>query len=511
MRAGPLLVLFILSTSTLGWAQYGTTVSTAGSAAGASAAAAAGTQTAGAATGTGPDLSAPKVSSKAWTVGFSAFQSEGLSADNAYLGYSLPLMIASALNGVDTHDFSAGESAAIQRNALAGSLLTAEQALSASLHDRDVLLFSDQRDTATLAAADQKVAAAQARVLFLTSLDPGQIAVPAELPLTVKDGSSTAKLFDAPTVPLAQLCAAQGLDLLVGGSLREIQGYLLIDAWAYDAGQAQVVFTYREAAPRDEIYSYMPALTRQLIGVLLGRAWSVLAFLADPPGSTLYVDGALASEGSAETLYLEPGAHEVRVTAPGYQESTQTISLSPMETTTLSVSLGRQTGGTVVVQSIPPGADLYVGSQWMGKTPLELDLPPIRQRGVLSMDGYFDLPFGLSPQSPPAMSFPLQSSLVPREKLQSQARDDFYAAFAWFIVSLPIPVFSYAFTLDQATLERQFIAQGPKGYAQAVQAQSTGLMLYAGYLGGLALSSGLFTWMIVRIVHYVQTANRTEG
>ncbi len=418
-------------------------------------------------------------------------------------------MILGELNGLDTHVFSAAETAAIRRQAIAASMQTAEQALSSSIQSRDGLLFADQRDAVTLAAADQRVGFAQARILFLTSFDPGQIAVPASLPIVFKDGSSTAKLFDAPAVPLAQLCASQGLDLLVGGSLREVQGYLLVDVWAYDAHQDQMVFSYREAAPRDEIYSYMPAIARQLIGVLLGHPWSVLAFQPDPPGSILYVDGQLVSSGRAQALYLEPGTRDLRVSSPGYQDDTGIVDLVPMETTTLTVELTRLTEGGVTVQSNPPGADLYVGSQRIGKTPLEMDLPASRERGVLSLDGYFDQPFGLSPQSPPMVSLTLQSNTIPREKLQSQARDDFYTSFAWFVVSVPIPVFCYAFTLDMATEERQFGARGL--FSQAQQAYTTGTALYVGYLVGIGVSAGLFTWMIDRIVHYVQTANRTEG
>ncbi|HET6487471.1 MAG TPA: hypothetical protein VFH83_13675, partial [Spirochaetia bacterium] len=219
----------------------------------------AGTSTTAAASG--PDLSVPQVAAKAWTVGFSAFSSEGLSTGNGYLSYSLPLMILGALNGLDTHHFSAAETAAIQRQAIAASMQTAEQALSSSIQSRDALLFAAQQDAATRTGADQKVGFAQARILFLTSFDPSQVAVPASLPIVFKDGSSTAKLFDAPAIPLAELCASQGLDLLVAGSLREVQGYLLVDVWAYDAHQDQTVFSYREAAPRDEIYSYMPTIS----------------------------------------------------------------------------------------------------------------------------------------------------------------------------------------------------------------------------------------------------------
>ncbi len=55
-----------------------------------------------------PDLSLPKDVSTQWQVGITVFSAEGLSPDNAYLAYSLPLLLKNQVSGLAVHTFLAG-------------------------------------------------------------------------------------------------------------------------------------------------------------------------------------------------------------------------------------------------------------------------------------------------------------------------------------------------------------------------------------------------------------------
>ncbi|MFI5368699.1 MAG: PEGA domain-containing protein, partial [Spirochaetia bacterium] len=327
--------------------------------------------------------------------------------------------------------------------------------------------------------------------------------------VTIKEGSGVGKLLDLPSVGSADYCAAQGLDLLVWGMLKEVQGYLLLEVWAFDATRGTIVLSSREAANRDQIYAFMPTVGKDLAGIILGREWTRLAFNPDPPGASLYVDDVLVASGVSPSLYLSPGTKTIRVSARGYREETRTVTLEPGQQFPLDVKLDKRIEGSVTVTSEPSGADLYVDSIWKGKTPVSVELPPSRSRGVLSLTGFYDLPFSIGPDSLEQLSFPLQMDVGARDLLQKRARNEFYVSFGLFAVSIVLPLFSYALAIDSVVHENEFLLQGQT--SQAASAHLNYQIYLGGYYAGMAVSAALFTWMIFRIVHYVSVSNGTAG
>ena len=491
-----------------------------GAAAAPSSAAAAGTTTAAGATaaaGTAaapnpatPDLSIPVDTAKQWTVGFSVFGAENLSKENAYLAYSLPLLLKNEVSGLDAHAFTSEErdmarSAIISREAAA-----AEQTITKIRKERDALAFGAVPPSpSTLQGVDDRLAAVVARREFLQILDVTKVDVAAEKPVTFKEGSGVGKLLDLPGVSAAAYCASKGLDLLVGGTLREVQGYLLLEVWAFDATRGKIVLSSREAVEREKIYAFMPSVGKDLAGIILGREWTQLAFNPDPPGASLYVDDILVASGVAPALYLSPGTRAIRISARGYHDETRTVTLEPGEQFPLDAKLEKEISGSVSVTSDPTGADLYVDSVLKGKTPISVERPPSRSRGVLSLTGYYDLPFSIGQDSMEQLSFSLQKDVGSRDVLQKQARNDFYVSFGWFAVSIVVPLFSYALAIDSVVHENEFLYQG--NVSQAASAHLNYQIYLGGYYAGMAVSAALFTWMVFRIVHYVDVANGTAG
>jgi hypothetical protein len=457
-----------------------------------------------------PDLSVPADTAKAWAVGFSVFSAEGLSTENTYLTHSLPLLLKNEVSGLDAHTSSIEERDLARKAIIAREMATAEQSITNIRKERDALDFGDTPPTtASLRGVDARLEAVVARMDFLYVLDPARVEVAEVKPLAFKEGSGVGKLLDAPTVPAGTYCARQGLDFLVGGSLREIQGYLLLDIWAFDATTGKIVLSSREAAQREEIYASLPAIGKELAGSILGRAWTMVSFTPVPPGALLYVDGTLVASGASPALYLSPGTREIRVSALGYSDESRIVTLEPGQETSLSVELAKQTTGTVYVTSEPSGAALYLDSVWKGKTPLSVERPPTRSRGVLSLTGFYDLPFSMGNDSVAQLNFALQADIGARDVLQKKARNDFYASFGWFAVSLSVPLFCYAFTIDSLVQVNEYELQGMSSRADS--ARNSYQLFQDGYYAGIAISTALFTWMVFRIITYVSVSNGTAG
>jgi len=295
----------------------------------------------------------------------------------------------------------------------------------------------------------------------------------------------------------------------VGGMVREVQGYVLLDVWAYNAITRSVALSFRDAALKEEVYQSVPQAGKDLTGLILGKPWATISFRPDPPESSLYVDGKLVATGRTPVLYLAPGTLEIRVSAPGYQDLTQTIVLAADEDSSLTITLEKKEAGTIFITSTPSGADVYVESVWRGRTPLALDKPFERTRVEIREKGYYDLPFSVSESSPLELGVILQPDTVSRDAIQKHARDQFYNSFAWFVVSVPIPLFSYAFALNSSIQTSELVAEGNTSQALVAQARTN---VYNGaFIAGTIVSAALFTWMIIRIIHYVSVSTRTAG
>jgi hypothetical protein len=443
-------------------------------------------------------------------MGFTVFAAEDLSKENAYLAYSLPLLLKNEVSGLDTHTFAPEERDMARSAIISREASSAEQTITKIRKERDSLLFGAVPPSpSTLQGVDARLSAVVERMEFLQILDVTKVAVAAEKPVAIKEGSGPGKLLDLPGVSSAAYCAAQGLDLLVGGTLREVQGYLLLEVWAFDATRGKIVLSSREAAERDEIYAFMPSVGKDLADIILGREWTQLAFNPDPPGASLYVDDTLVASGVSPSLYLSPGTKAIRVSSRGYRDETRTVTLEPGQPFPLDVKLEKEIAGSVTVTSEPSGADLYVDSIWKGKTPVSVERPPSRSRGVLSLAGFYDLPFSIGQDSMEQLSFPLQPDIGARDLLQKQARNDFYVSFGWFAVSIAAPLFSYALAIDARVHQNEFLLQGNTSQAAGAYLN---YQLYLGvYYAGMAVSAALFTWMVFRIVHYVAVSNGTAG
>jgi hypothetical protein len=177
----------------------------------------------------------------------------------------------------------------------------------------------------------------------------------------------------------------------------------------------------------------------------------------------------------------------------------------------VDVSLVKQARPMMKIETSPPGADVYLDSVWKGKTPLTLETPAERTRVQLGLEGFYDLPLSIGPGTAPEISLILQPDVGSRVEIQQKARDDFYTAFGFFAVSLPIPLFCNSFYLDcAAELQRLIYSPGDTSAAQA-NTVLAGNIFYYSSLGSAAISASLFTWMVVNLVRYIIVSDRTGG
>ena len=89
-----------------------------------------------------PDLSLPKDTAAQWTVGITVFSTVDLAPDNAYLAYSLPLLLKNEVSGLTLHAYRQEEKDLAAGAAIAREIAAAEKAITDARREHDALLFN---------------------------------------------------------------------------------------------------------------------------------------------------------------------------------------------------------------------------------------------------------------------------------------------------------------------------------------------------------------------------------
>ena len=122
---------------------------------------------------------------------------------------------------------------------------------------------------------------------------------------------------------------------------------------------------------------------------------AVLTVNSSPSGASVYINGTYKGV-TPLTLNLSPGTYEVKLTKQNYQNYTTTVTLNPLESKTLNLSL-TPTFGYLTVTSSPSGATVIIDGKEVGVTPLEkYRLSTGRHQITIGKDGYREENFTLT-------------------------------------------------------------------------------------------------------------------
>jgi formylglycine-generating enzyme required for sulfatase activity len=143
--------------------------------------------------------------------------------------------------------------------------------------------------------------------------------------------------------------------------------------------------------------------------VVLSLADGRLAVETTPADATVYIDGNHRGRTPLD-LRLPPNVeYRISVTKPGYRTVQRELNLAPDGRQRLDLELEPELG-VVEVKTNPEGAEVYVGEQLAGLTPLTLDLMTIEQDVAVSLEGYAEVRQRITPRAgyPQTLGFDLE-------------------------------------------------------------------------------------------------------
>ncbi|RMG62618.1 MAG: PEGA domain-containing protein [Calditrichaeota bacterium] len=139
-----------------------------------------------------------------------------------------------------------------------------------------------------------------------------------------------------------------------------------------------------------------------LLALPLKAQRALLSIQSEPAGCWVRIDTVLVGQTPILSLETSPGRHIINVYPPegglwNWNEQTVEVTLAPAQDTTVTVVFDQP----VLVNSLPPRAEVYAGKQYLGTTPLYLNFARYAgQNLTVRKDGYKPYAFQLVKPGP---------------------------------------------------------------------------------------------------------------
>lgn len=129
---------------------------------------------------------------------------------------------------------------------------------------------------------------------------------------------------------------------------------------------------------------------------------------SQPADAEVFVDGVrVGSTPALDVVMLAPGRYQLELRKEGFLPEVRTVELRSRSTTIENVPLAPISGGSILVESTPE-AEVHLGGEWQGFTPLFIPAPPGVPTVRLEREGFL----------PAVVSVPVRNYRTSRVELQ---------------------------------------------------------------------------------------------
>jgi hypothetical protein len=312
-----------------------------------------------------------------WTLCITAFDVSAISPAWQTAGDTITRSIAAALRNLDFRFRGEEESVYYRDYTWAKSNVAAMDALVKKRNERDLLLFKGdpewkyEKDLKTIDAAisklEQDVAAAVARAPLIE-----------EKPVFVLSKKNLDGAFPQPPLPGNEyrFCTTEKADAFLTGSLSEYYGRIYLDLKMYTRHTGSYSYKNSVLFSTEDINKVIAEISDDLARAVSDNFPSAILVRSNPAEAMVTIDGVLTAQGETEPRMHSPGTAKIAVTADNHISTSFPLELKPGELAEVSVDLTPR-GVTVFDADVldKPGSKVFLGSLYMGETPLTLELP----------------------------------------------------------------------------------------------------------------------------------------
>jgi hypothetical protein len=419
-----------------------------------------------------------------WVLCITSFDVSTLPGARGLMGDTLTRELAAALERVNRR-YRSGEETEYYRN-YAWSKARAAKAkeLANKRNERDGLLY--QGNPGWKYRKDLKTREAE-----ITRLEADFLKLESEIPAVTRDPvfkfteSNKNGTWPAPPVKGGEyrFCSAQKADAFLTGTVSEYHDRILVTLRMYTIYTRSYGWEDGIIFSSTDLNAAMDELSGRLAAAASGTLPAGIVVHSQPEDAMVLIDGAYAGRGEMPLREQAPGKAEVSIYADSYSSAVFPVELNSGEIAELYLNLAPLSLAAFEVD-VPgnEGASVYLGSLFMGTTPLALELPRdnftyIRvetpsgeigsavYRGGRVVRGSAE--FVRAP-SGDILSYETSVPVSPEEKRVNTSRRRFYGAYGRFWVALPVSLLAIGIAGNYVNA---YIYQGvPEMYDPALKA-----------------------------------------
>lgn len=437
------------------------------------------------------DLTAEDV----WNVKIYPLIGHNVSSEYTYLLHSIPLSLRDSLEDLKTHSFKNDERNMWQEKKRAKRIEEEKKTLSGLYKKRDLLFFSGTAQDEKLDEINVEIENTKNNILQIEKEKDGS----PEVNPVVK-----AEFVDKRIVS-GEIPDLKGIDQAVFGTLETIDRwiYLSINVYNYSTGEKQEI--YGDLIDPENISKTITEAALELGREVSGTAPPVLMVTGIPKDSFFSIEGGSRTYlTDTPVTDLNPGIYTLTFHKKGYADEKREIVLKSGERTEVRYSLIKEKTGFAVINTFPSGADLYVDSVWMGRTPFLLKDPvyPSYIRAV--KENYLGISYMLNnAEADKNINLILSPAKIDKDRILERRRKTFYNSLGSFIVSLAVPAISYGLSSDYGYAYNSSIISSGVSSSESGRLMSASNSWYNVYLGGVFISVSLFVDMAIKLEDYI--------
>ena len=177
----------------------------------------------------------------------------------------------------------------------------------------------------------------------------------------------------------------KGAGLLLGGSLVKLGAKFIVNLRLVDLDTGQVIKDARESSGEEDLLNRLESAVSALIGIsaavslksagdedVIRAGFGFLYLKSEPPGAAIILDGEDKGITPLTIESLKSGKYAVKLIKNGYFVWKKEIEITNGSVINLKAEL-ETIYGSLVLNSLPSGASIYIDGDLVGVTPLKIN------------------------------------------------------------------------------------------------------------------------------------------
>ena len=304
---------------------------------------------------------------------------------------------------------------------------------------------------------------------------------------------------------IAETAEKNDLDLIVYGFVERIDEYRFVEVRIWNQILKKDLTVWKTAVGSEDISNLVAPGLKQIKTEIIGKDWSEIS-IRGPENSLIYLNGKFCGIGKLNRITMDPGDVEIVIKKNGYKSVSKKVLIERYESNEYTFDLEKLEYRSVVIQTFPASADIYVDSVWSGQSPLKIEPDSETVSITVKKEGYDEQKFFINENTENIINLYLKPLSEGRKEYVSGKRKRFYSSMGGFILSLPATLIIYNMVEQSASAyNREIEKNDTDNLDELIRIENLNSAQYSLYLASIGMNIFLFLDTMLQAADYVSS------